>query len=742
MGNERKRCERLGLILVAWVTMLSCGAAFGEALFNAGKTEWKIVIPEKPDVAVEAAAAEFQRAVERISGARLEITRASVDGAAEVKDAVVIAPTLAAGPDDLIEIHERPQSIRLLANGSRATQYAVSRFLQDRLGCRWYWPGEITASGESEGGEYLPPRKAYQPKSYDRSYKPVFRYRELSQCSWHGHTPTELWMIRNCLNCGRQGGGVAAERFVRLASAGHAIGVNEKEFDAHPDWFCQVGGKRVKDGISGCWSNPGFTAKMSDFCLKLAEKADILVTFPRDVCQRCECADCTRNPDRSARWYAFYDKITAAARAKHPQLQVGGIAYQEYAHVPSMPVDWLAYNEYCQYDRCYIHRLGDPDCAVNAKSMRVLKEWQAKCRMAIYGYHFDVFNDSPLVPFWNMLADEMRTYSKMDIVRVKTEMPIGRRAKQRPEDMSHVANRICYWMYAQLAWDPRLKTEDLLKDWCDHVYGAGAESVRAYLTEFAARWDGQKGHVSYFGSQPEGYAADLLDDDFVRRTRERLDAAREATMATLTPDSARAAYNVELERRLFEKWVRAFERGRAKQVSYAVPSAPTKVELRDAMWLHGRTWGKPHQPTEMEVWTTDEALRIRVACTEERMSEIYRGETGRDAPIFNAESVEFFVGVGDGVYRQMGVDAAGGTYEARGQDAKWNVDWDAKVSESATGWTADITLPYKSIALDGRKPKKGETWRLSVIRNNKGHEPVGFPGPVYRDLGLMAKLEF
>mgnify|MGYP003298731451 CR=1 FL=1 len=134
-------------------------------------------------------------------------------------------------------------------------------------------------------------------------------------------------------------------------------------------------------------------------------------------------------------------------------------------------------------------------------------------------------------------------------------------------------------------------------------------------------------------------------------------------MATLTPDSARAAYNVELERRLFEKWVRAFERGRAKQVSYAVPSAPTKVELRDAMWLHGRTWGKPHQPTEMEVWTTDEALRIRVACTEERMSEIYRGETGRDAPIFNAESVEFFVGVGDGVYRQMGVDAAGGTYE-------------------------------------------------------------------------------
>ena len=83
---------------------------------------------------------------------------------------------------------------------------------------------------------------------------------------------------------------------------------------------------------------------------------------------------------------------------------------------------------------------------------------------------------------------------------------------------------------------------------------------------------------------------------------------------------------------------------------------------------------------------------------------------------------------------------AGGTYEALVMNPSWDIEWTAKTEIGTDRWTADITLPFASFC--GERPKNGDTWQLSVIRNDKGHRACGFPSPVYRDLDLMASIVF
>ena len=209
-------------------------------------------------------------------------------------------------------------------------------------------------------------------------------------------------------------------------------------------------------------------------------KFDLLNTFPADITQRCECAECVKNPDPSSRWFQYYHKLIQEIRKSEPQMMFAGIAYQEYRTVPAARVEGLEYVEYCQYNRCYVHKFEDPSCSLNRKSMEELKRWQEKAPMGIYGYEFDVFKGAMYLPFWNMLADEMKHFRDMKLVRMKTELGVYYPKDAKRADLPQQAHRLSNYLYAQLMWNPAAETDTLLRDWCDTVYGAGAEAMYAY----------------------------------------------------------------------------------------------------------------------------------------------------------------------------------------------------------------------------------------------------------------------
>ena len=726
------------LAAVCAAVVLALPAAGGDMLFKDGKSDWRISIRPEATAAEVFAADELQTNILKISGARLPVVR---EGASSAPKAIVIAPSLPAGPNDTVAIRTDGGCLLLEANSPRATLYSVYRFLQDWLGARWYWP--------EEDGEYLPRLDRYELPAIDWRFTPRFRYREMSQTGIHGHIPTELWMVKMGLNTGRQSKSpLTAPLYIRRVGS-HNIKVGgDEDFAKHPEWFSLVDGRRVKDGRAGCWSNPEFTAAMVERLKDMVREndAEILCAFPADTTLRCQCAECTKNPDPSSRWFNYYASLVREVRKEFPDLLAAGIAYQDYRKPPVDPIRELAYVDYCQYNRCYFHRLGDPACPVNGASMELLGEWLGRSPMGVYGYHFDIFRVKHFLPIWNILADEARTYADLGLIRFKTEMSV-RRPKDAPrEDLSHIKFRIPYYIYARLAWDPSLKPDDILRDWCEHVYGAGAKPMFEYLTRFAADWDAMKAHVSYFFNSADGIAQQLLTPESIAYASGRIDAAEAAAKAAGGgADAERALREIRIERALFRQWERTWEIASTNHVSFVIPHHPegtpfSGIRAEKALPVPLRAGKLEHQPTEMRLYWSDEALHIQVTAHDADIANLRQGATGHDISFSSGDSIEIFIGIGDGLYRQLAITPAGGTYDARMQDVSWNGDWKAETKIESDRWIAEITIPFASLV--GARPSDGDTWRLSVIRNDFGHGACGFPLPVYRDLGLMASVVF
>ena len=173
---------------------------------------------------------------------------------------------------------------------------------------------------------------------------------------------------------------------------------------------------------------------------------------------------------------------------------------------------------------------------------------------------------------------------------------------------------------------------------------------------------------------------------------------------------------------------------------YTVPKFPEGTSFDKVPEVRVTGEKGTFQPTKMKLYATDKALHIQVVSYEKEMDKVRKGETGKDVPIFHSDNIEMFVGVGDGMYRQLGVNFAGGTYDANGQDKSWNSGFAAKTRAEGDRWIAEMTLPFE----DYPKPAKGAYWRMSIIRNVGGwrQEPCGFPAAIYRELNRMAKVYF
>ena len=529
---------------------------FAAALFAEGRTEWVVSVPDDAARPLVYAAEELTDVIRRISGVTLETVSAS---GAPMRN-VIRLETSGDAVDDEFSVSLAPDEIRLVGSSPRATLFAAYAFLRDCLGVRWYWPGTE--------GEFLPRLGRYDVPNWTKTYRPAFRYREMSICGdiWqHRDAPTERWFAKVFLNCGLNSPSVQTDLgFVRCVSD-HWMSLpldaaeRERLFAAHPDWFALVNGQRSADGIAGCWSNEGFYDYMvSNLVTRFRERQpEIANIFVADVVPRCECASCTADPDRSARWWTFYARLIAGIRREIPGQRFAGLAYQEYRAVPGVKVADLEYVEYCHYNRCYFHRLGDPDCARNASSMEEFRRWAEQAPLGFYGYEFDVFSPGPYLPMLNIVSDEMRTFRDMGLVRVKTELgvsPLGQsgetpRAKAR---IKQLAQRLGNYAWATMAFDPNVTPEDVLRDFCEHVYGEGAEEMIAYHGLMERVWGTWTGHITNFLHDRSATAKNLITEEVERKAHRHLTAA---VMATA--DDARARDNVLVDVECFGDWLRS-----------------------------------------------------------------------------------------------------------------------------------------------------------------------------------------
>ncbi|MBQ9087317.1 MAG: DUF4838 domain-containing protein [Lentisphaeria bacterium] len=719
--------------------LLLSGAA---PLFDNGKSAWQITIPAKADPAERYAAEELQTFLQKISGAKINIV--STD--APAKNSIIIgslftsplvkknasALRLKESNTEMLTVKLMGDKLYLCGDVPRGALYAVYTFLQKQLDCRWFWPGD--------DGEFIVKRSTYQLPALDYSSKPSFRFREMTPCGMHNHVPTEIWLARNLMNGGSRTPKVRDNAGFYKLDGQHWVSVDRKLFDTKPELFSLINGKREKSGYAGCWSNPEFFDYIVKKHLNIIKTRgfNMLNSFPADIIPRCECEKCTVIKDKSSRWYEFYAKLIEAIRKHHPEILFGGIAYQEYRAVPERPVKYLEYVEYCQYNRCYVHKLNDPKCKINANSMKTLRQWQSKAPMGLYGYEFDVFKVPMYLPFWNMIADEMKLFRDMKLVRIKTELGVNMRKNVPRLNQKQLAHRLSNYIYARLMWNADEKIDDILNDWCKYLYGGGAEAMKLYHTTMAQAWDKMALHLTYFGASPGGAAAKLIDPKMIKFAKSQFKKAKAASGVT-----PRQLKEIEFEANLFKAWVNEYNLARSNAVIINLPL----LKGNDAFSQLGsfKFTGKPNRKkvsplaTGMRLYYTKDALHIQVDAAEPAMDKVRKGKVGKDISPWNDDMVEMFIDFNDGtLHRQLCVNLAGGTYDAIGMDGKWNANWSGKTTFYKDRWVMHITLPFKSFNVN---PRPGSQWKLVIIRNSKP-AASGFPAPYHQDLGQAATLVF
>ncbi|HVF10532.1 MAG TPA: DUF4838 domain-containing protein, partial [Abditibacteriaceae bacterium] len=300
-----------------------------------GKAAMPVIVSAGASERVKAAANTLAEYLGRISGAKFEVKTGDeksgivVGTAEDFEDAPVGKPFDAKDPtqreDYLMRSHA--QGVLLLGATEHAVEHAVWDFLH-RLGYRQFFPGK--------NWEVVPNTPDLKI-AVDAREHPDFHTRQIwfSYGTWPDNRERmDKWSAKN-----------RAVRGISL-NTGHAYGniirTFKAEFDAHPEYFALVAGKRrINPEAKFCISNAGLRGLVVNYVLKYAAEkpdADSVSLDPSDGGYWCECAECAKMGSISDRVTLLANQAAGALHKKYPGKYVAFYAYNFHSPPPSVRV--------------------------------------------------------------------------------------------------------------------------------------------------------------------------------------------------------------------------------------------------------------------------------------------------------------------------------------------------------------------------------------------------------------------
>ncbi len=438
------------------------------------------------DSRVHDALPDLVRCLDRLSHCRFTIT--STDDLPQTPAIFIGTPQNLGLADVKLEREEfllrsRGGSLFLAAETEVGMSHAIYALLE-KLGCRWYFPGELW--------EVIPdvPQLTIEVDEIQRPDFPdvrlcVFVYANKSRVI---RQDTSDWNRRNRMT-----------NYLNASTSHVWCGIDpQQDFAQHPEWFgltAYPDGVRARKPWKPCYSHPEVIARgiqyARDFFRKSPSAAMVPVTPPDDPgfceCERClERANVTtttlkldtlfgRNAQGedvsvpSENVYRFANEIARVVAREFPGKQVGVGAYSGYAHPPSFP---LEPNVYVSITSGYRRTPLTPD--------RQIAEFGRKSeKLAIYEY-YDVINwdfDQPGRPRASQLdylAGSTRFYRQQGATGLKGEA----------SNNWGVAG-LGYYALSKLMWDSRRDVRELEREFYHLAFGPAAP----HIERFYRRWE-------------------------------------------------------------------------------------------------------------------------------------------------------------------------------------------------------------------------------------------------------------
>lgn len=467
--------RKIGVWICLFLALCLRPAAATVSIAEQGRAEMVIIIDPAATATEAFAAKELAATLQQLTGASFEIqTNTSAPQRAIIVGLGTAARTLfnevafdQLGNEELVML---TQGKRLLLAGGRprGTLYAVSRFLQEQCGVRWWTPWTTTIARHS----------TLKIGDLNVREKPAFEYREPywftalnTEWAWHNECNGNFTAIPP-----DEGGHIIYKGFVHTS---YALVPPDKYFPLHPEWYSLINGKRVDYDAQLCLTNP----KLRDFVvsrikewLRESPDASIVSVSQNDNIHPCECTNCQTLDEAqgspSGSMLDFVNYVAEKIQPDFPNAAVDTLAYQ-YTRKPPRTLRPRpnVIVRLCSIECNFREPLSSPANAAFGSDIRGWSE--IANRLYVWDYVTDFAHYVQPFPNWFELGPNLRFFQAHHVRGVFEEGAYQSYGSEMAEMRA--------WVLAQLMWNPQQDDQALIREFLDGYYGAAGKPIWRYL---------------------------------------------------------------------------------------------------------------------------------------------------------------------------------------------------------------------------------------------------------------------
>ena len=490
---------------------------------RANPASGRIEIPADASPSQRHAAEELAVYLEKTTGARLAV------GAGGARAAIRIETAAAAEGlgEDGFTLEARDGVYVIRGSRVRGCLYGAYETLERFAGVRWY----------SSWCEKAPRLDAVRvPDGFREMQKPAFAMR---QPFWYDVNTHREFAARNKVNGFNHvaSGGVDAKfggdsfRFGGGLGSCHTFNVllpPSKHFDAHPEWYSLVKGKRIKERTQLCLTNPEVLDRVAEEVLRRIRKdpgAKFYGVSQNDWYNYCECPKCKAVDDEegshAGTMVRFVNAVAERVEKEFPDAIVETLAYQYTRKPPKLTK--LRKNVVpclCTIECDFANPLATGTYKENVSFREDVRGWARQTdQLYVWDYVTDFYHYLCCFPNVEVLQDNVKFFRDNNVKEL-----FEQGAYQGHH--GHFAEMKA-WILAKLLWNPEADVQALMRDFTDGYYGAAAPYVRDDCAELCDLYRKTKRPLSI--NEEVDFVG--VPEEFFVRSRLRWNKALEAVKA-------------------------------------------------------------------------------------------------------------------------------------------------------------------------------------------------------------------
>jgi Domain of unknown function (DUF4838)/Glycosyl hydrolase family 67 N-terminus len=498
-------------------------AEAGLTIAERGRSEYVIVVADDASPSAKHGAAELRTFLKRMTGADLPIVSDGgpvhaheilVGDSAHLRQLSTKIDYRALGKEGYVL---RTVGPHLVVSGGalRGTMYGVYGLLEDHLGCHWFTP-QVS---------HIPRYDRLVIGPLDETRVPALEYRD----PYFFDVMDADWSARNRVNGNtaekagvERGGYVAYEGFSHTTF--DFISPDEY-FDAHPEYFSEIDGKRLRERTQLCYTNEDviriITEKLRQRMREHPE-ADIFSVTQMDWDNHCQCEKCKALIEKegtpAAPLLTMINRVADALAKEFPDKAIDTFAYQ-WSRKPPKTIRPRpnVIVRLCSIECCFSHPIATCDSPESAAFRQDIADWAKLCdRLWVWDYVTCFSNYLLPFPDLRVLDDNIRFFVQNHVTGVFEE--------GNYQSLNGEMSTLRSYLMAKFLWNLDADPEQAMTDFLQGVYGNAAGPIREYIDLLHDEVEQKDLHVHIF-EQPD---APYLTDELLTRADALWDRAEAA----------------------------------------------------------------------------------------------------------------------------------------------------------------------------------------------------------------------